>query len=76
MGSFAIDTIFESTYYAGDTEEIKTTEALRARDRAQFVEAIKKELNRRPKIYSPSPIAQLATQRTSNSGECGRSEQR
>ena len=28
MRSYAIDTLFDSEYYTGDTEEIETTEAL------------------------------------------------
>ena len=45
MRSYAIDTLFDSAYYTGDTEEIETTEALRAPDRAQFIDAIKKEVH-------------------------------
>ena len=45
MHSYAIDTLFDSAYYTGDTEEIETIEALRAPDRAQFIEAIKKEIH-------------------------------
>jgi len=45
MRSYAIDTLFDSAYYTGDTEEIETTEALRASDRDQFIIAIKKEVN-------------------------------
>ena len=45
MRSYAIDTLFDSAYYTGDTEEIETTDALRAPDRAQFIEAIKKEVH-------------------------------
>ena len=33
MRSYAIDTLFDSAYYTGDTEEIETAEALRASDR-------------------------------------------
>jgi hypothetical protein len=45
MRSYAIDTLFASEYYTGDTEEIETIDALRAPDREQFVAAIKKEIN-------------------------------
>jgi hypothetical protein len=45
MRSYAIDTLFDSAYYTGDTEEIETTEALRTPDRAQFIDAIKKEVH-------------------------------
>ena len=43
MRSYAIDTLFASEYYTGETEEIETAEALRAPDREQFIIAIKKE---------------------------------
>ena len=33
MRSYAIDTLFDSAYYTGDTEEIETAETLRAPDR-------------------------------------------
>jgi hypothetical protein len=45
MRSYAIDTLFASEYYTGDTEEIETTEALQAPDREQFILAIKKEVH-------------------------------
>ena len=45
MCSYAIDTLFDSAYYTGDTEEIETAEALRAPDRDQFIAAIKKEVH-------------------------------
>jgi hypothetical protein len=45
MRSYAIDTLFDSAYYTGDTEEIETIEALRAPDRTQFIEAIKTEVH-------------------------------
>ena len=45
MRSYAIDILFDSAYYTGDTEDIETTEALHATDRAQFIEAIKKEIH-------------------------------
>ena len=44
MRSYAIDTLFASEYYTGETEEIETAEALRAPDREQFIIAIKKEV--------------------------------
>ena len=44
MRTYAIDTLFDSEYYTGDTEEIETTEALQAPDSAQFITAIKKEI--------------------------------
>jgi hypothetical protein len=50
MRSYAIDTLFDSAYYTGDTEEIETIEALRAPDRAQFIEAIKQEEGTQPHI--------------------------
>ena len=43
--SYAIDTLFDSAYYIGDTEEIETAEALRAPDREQFILAIKNEIH-------------------------------
>ena len=45
MRSYAIDTLFDSEYYTGDTEEIETADALRAPDREQFLIAIRKEVN-------------------------------
>ena len=45
MRSYAIDTLFDSAYYTGDTEEIETAEALHAPDRDQFIAAIKKEVH-------------------------------
>ena len=45
MRSYAIDTLFDSEYYIGDTEEIETTEALQAPDSEQFIIAIKKEVH-------------------------------
>jgi hypothetical protein len=44
MRSYAIDTLFDSEYYTGDTEEIETGDALRAPDSAQFIVAIQKEV--------------------------------
>jgi hypothetical protein len=45
MRSYAIDTLFDSEYYIGDTEEIETTEALQAPDSEHFIIAIKKEIH-------------------------------
>jgi hypothetical protein len=45
MRSYAIDTLFDSEYYTGDTEEIETADALRAPDREQFLIAIRKDVN-------------------------------
>ena len=45
MRSYAIDTLFASEYYTGDTEEIETTDALKAPDSAQFTIAIQKEIH-------------------------------
>ncbi len=45
MRSYALDTLFASEYYTGDTEEIETTDALRAPDSAQFTVAIQKEIH-------------------------------
>ena len=45
MRSYAIDTLFDSEYYIGDTEEIETTEALQAPDSEHFITAIKKEVH-------------------------------
>ena len=45
MRSYAIDTLFYSAYYTGDTEEIETAEALHAPDKDQFITAIKKEVH-------------------------------
>ena len=44
MCTYAIDTLFDSEYYTGNTEEIETTEALQAPDSAQIIAAIKKEI--------------------------------
>ena len=79
MRSYAIDTLFDSAYYTGDTKEIGTTETLRAPDRTQFIETIKKEVHSlilETKLFSHSPTLQPATQRTPNNGECRRLEQR
>ena len=46
MRSYAIDTLFDSEYYTGDTEEIEIMDALRAPDSDQFITAIRK------KVYS------------------------
>ena len=43
MRSYAIDTLFASEYYSGDTEEIETIDALRPPDRKQFITTIQKE---------------------------------
>ena len=40
MRTYAIDTLFASEYYTGDTEEIETTDALKAPDSEQFQVAI------------------------------------
>jgi hypothetical protein len=45
MRSYAIDTLFDSEYYTGDTEEIETTDALKAPKSAQFITAIQKEVH-------------------------------
>jgi hypothetical protein len=45
MRTYALDTLFNSEYYTGDTEEIETGDALRAPDRAQFTIAIQKEIH-------------------------------
>ena len=45
MRSYAIDTLFDSEYYTGDTEEIETADALRAPDREQFIAANRKEVH-------------------------------
>jgi hypothetical protein len=45
MRSYAIDTLFDSEYYTGDTEEIETMDALRAPDREQFIDANRKEIH-------------------------------
>ena len=44
MRSYAIDTLFDSKYYTGDTEEIEIMDALRAPDSDQFISAIRKEV--------------------------------
>ena len=44
MRSYAIDTLFDSEYYTGDTEDIETMDALRAPDSDQFITAIRKEV--------------------------------
>ena len=43
--SYAIDTLFDSEYYTGDTEEIETADALKAPGSAQFIIAIQKEVH-------------------------------
>ena len=62
MRSYAIDTLFASEYYTGDTEEIETVEALRAPDREQLIIAIRKEVQ---SLISDTktlqPITQTAT---------------
>ena len=45
MRSYAIDTLFASEYYTGDTEEIETADALKAPDSAEFTVAIQKEIH-------------------------------
>ena len=45
MREYAIDTLFASEYYTGDTEEIETQDALKAPDRDKFIIAIQKEVN-------------------------------
>ena len=45
MRSYAIDTLFDSEYYTGDTEQIETTDALKAPESAQFITAIQKEVH-------------------------------
>jgi hypothetical protein len=45
MRSYAIDTLFDSEYYTGDTEEIETADALKAPDSAQFIIAIQREVH-------------------------------
>ena len=45
MRSYAIDTLFDSAYYTGDTEEIETMDALRAPDSDKFTTAIQKEVH-------------------------------
>eukprot|EP01036_Dinobryon_divergens_P027600 gene27600-biopygen22715 len=44
MRSYAIDTLFASEYYTGDTEKIETTDTLKALDSAQFTIAIQNEI--------------------------------
>ena len=44
MREYAIDTLFASEYYTGDTEEIETQDALKAPDRDKFILAIQKEV--------------------------------
>ena len=59
MRSYAIDTLFDSAYYTGDTKEIgRTTETLRAPDRTQFIETIKKEVH---SLISETKTLQLLT---------------
>ena len=45
MRSYAIDTLFDSEYQIGDTEEIETTDTLKAPESAQFITAIQKEVH-------------------------------
>ena len=62
MRSYAIDTLFDSEYYTGDTEVIETTEALCAPDRAQFIETIKKEVHSLiSEIKTLQPLTKIAT---------------
>ena len=73
MRSYAIDTLFDSEYYIGDTEEIETTEALQAPDSEHFIIAIKKEVPRRHGPCNPSLEAQAAdTSRTATTNGRGR----
>ena len=66
MRSYAIDTLFDSAYYIGDTEEIETAEALRAPDRDQFILAIKKEVH---SLISETATLQPLTRTTSGYAE-------
>jgi hypothetical protein len=67
MRSYAIDTLFDSAYYTGDTEEIETIDALRAPDRAQFIEAIKREVNSLiSETKTLQPLTKTATGHTEN----------
>ena len=66
MRSYAIDTLFDSAYYTGDTEEIETAEALRAPDRDQFILAIRKEVN---SLISETATLQPLTRTTSGYAE-------
>ena len=43
--SYAIDTLFDPSYYIGETEEIETKDALTAPDRDKFLRAIQKEIH-------------------------------
>ena len=45
MRSYAIDMLFASEYYTGDTKQKETAEALRAPDRELFILAIQKEVH-------------------------------
>jgi hypothetical protein len=63
MRSYAIDTLFDSAYYTGDTEEIETTEALRAPDRAQFIEPATHQDRNRPR-REPGTTASVEDQNT------------
>ena len=45
MRSYAIDTLFDSEYYTGDTEEIETADALKAPDSDPFIIAIQREVH-------------------------------
>ena len=61
MCSYAIDSLFDSEYYIGDTEEIETTEALQAPDSEHFITVIKKEVH---SLISETMILQPITSRT------------
>jgi hypothetical protein len=62
MRSYAIDTLFASEYYTGDTEEIETAEALRAPDRESFILAIQKEVHSLiTETKTLQPLTQTAT---------------
>jgi hypothetical protein len=66
MRSYAIDTLFDSEYYIGDTEEIETAEALQAPDREHFIIAIQKEVH---SLISETKTLQPITRRSDGYAE-------
>ena len=55
MCSYAIDTLFDSEYYIGDTEEIETTEALQAPDSEHFISTQPERRSTQPHLGDHDP---------------------
>jgi hypothetical protein len=76
MRSYAIDTLFDSAYYTGDTEEFETAEALRAPDRDHSLSKRKSTASSpRQQLYSLLHEQHLGTLRTSGTSASGKSAQ-